>query len=622
MNPGLRGRLALSHLLVVSLTLGGLALWLPPAVERDEVAGLERQLAQQAVLLRRLSRPMMAASGRRGRELQALTQQMGGEIGARVTLIDARGRVLADTHHDPATMENHADRPEVREALRAGMGESERYSHTLGMHRLYVAVPVWDERPGPGRAPLGVVRLSLSLDEVQRHGERLRQALLLTLGAAALIAVGLSILFARTLTRPLRLLRDAALGLAQGDLTRRAPVKSQDEIGDLARAFDRMATRLDESIAALARDRGQMRAVFDTMADGLLVADPDARVRLLNPAAGVLLGVSAAGAAGKTVLDVTLDAPLQTMVDEVLRSGEAAYRERALRTPVERVVAVSAVPISAAGRGSGGPSPEARVAGSPESVSPARALPAGAVLVFHDLTAARRVERMRRDFVANASHELRTPLASMRLMVETLLGGAREDPEAAERFLQILDRELRRMTDLVNDLLALSRLDAYVEAALETVPLAPLVAELEAGWQAVANERGLRLAVAVADGLTVRAETQGMRQVLTNLVDNALKYTPTGEVRVTARWDGDRAVVEVADTGIGIPAADLDRVFERFYRVDKDRSRDIGGTGLGLSIVKHLVQAYGGSITVQSRLNRGSTFRVALPGAETADKVE
>jgi signal transduction histidine kinase len=226
---------------------------------------------------------------------------------------------------------------------------------------------------------------------------------------------------------------------------------------------------------------------------------------------------------------------------------------------------------------------------------------------------------MRRDFVANASHELRTPLASMRVMVETLLNGAREDPEAAHRFLQILDRELHRMTDLVNDLLVLSRLDAPVEAIeLQRVVLGPIVTELEEGWQAVAAERGLRLAVAVPEELAVRGEKEGVRQILSNLIDNALKYTPAGQIQVSARREGEQVVLEVRDTGIGIPAADLDRIFERFYRVDKDRSRDLGGTGLGLSIVKHLAQAYGGSIAVESRLNRGSLFRVRLK-AEDAD---
>jgi signal transduction histidine kinase len=203
--------------------------------------------------------------------------------------------------------------------------------------------------------------------------------------------------------------------------------------------------------------------------------------------------------------------------------------------------------------------------------------------------------------------------------VETLLNGAREDPEATQHFLEILDRELLRMTALVNDLLELSRLDAHVEAApRQCVSLSPLVAELEAGWHAVAGDRGLQLEVSVPEGLTILGEAQGTRQILNNLLDNALKYTPAGgQVRVSARQEEELAILEVADTGIGIPAADLDRIFERFYRVDRDRSRRVpacgwGGTGLGLSIVKHLVQSYGGSITVESRLNRGTTFRVIL----------
>jgi two-component system, OmpR family, phosphate regulon sensor histidine kinase PhoR len=460
-----------------------------------------------------------------------------------------------------------------------------------------------EPRPGLHHSPLtthhspaGVVRLSVSLAEVHSYGARLQGSLLLGLGAAALIAVGLSLLFARSLTQPLQMLRDVAMGLARGDMSRRALLRSRDEIGELARTFDGMATRLEETIAELGRDRGQMRTVLDTMADGLLVTDSDGRVRLLNPSAAALLGADPASVSGKTVLEITLDAPLQSLVDSVLRTGAAATLERSLRTPAERTVMVSAVPIR-----------------PPKDERDGPDAPVGVVLVFHDLTAARRVERMRRDFVANASHELRTPLASMRVMVDTLLGGARDDPEAAQRFLQILDRELHRMTNLVNDLLVLSRLDAPVEAAdHERVPLAPLVAELEVGWQAVAQERGLGLAVDVPEELAVRGEKDGVRQILANLVDNAVKYTPAGQIRVSAQRDGGSVLLEVSDTGIGIPAADQERIFERFYRVDKDRSRAVGGTGLGLSIVKHLVQAYGGSISVESRLNRGSLFRVWL----------
>ena len=614
------------------------AFWLPRAIERYEVTRLEQQLADEARLVRRLVGPLVPGTGPalrapapRPDHLQAFTQQLGSEVGARVTIIDVHGRVLADSLHDPKTMENHANRPEIRTALRMGLGQSLRYSRTLGMERLYVAVPVWRDE-GKVRNE-GVVRLSLSLDEVHRYVRQVRHALLFGLMLAALAAVGLSLIIARSLARPLRVLRDIALGSAQGDLIREVALRSHDEIGDLAEAFDRMATRLKGTIAELARDRSQMRAVLNHMVDGLLVTDAAGRVRLLNPAAARLLGVTTAAVSSRTVLDLTLDAPLQSLVEEVLRTGAAAVRERSLRTPIEHVVAVSAVPIGATEGEAGAegdladrPSPASLIPrpASLPSPSPSDAAPTGVVLVFHDLTAVRRVERMRRDFVANASHELRTPLASMRVMVETLLAGAREDPEAAQHFLQILDRELHRMTALVNDLLELSRLDAGVEAAHTImIALAPLAAELEAGWRAVADDRGLRLEVSMPEGLAVWAEARGVRQILTNLLDNALKYTPAGgQVRVSARQENEDVVLEVADTGIGIPAADLDRIFERFYRVDRDRSRDLGGTGLGLSIVKHLAQAYGGSVAVESHLNRGSTFRVSLLLADAEDPSE
>jgi two-component system phosphate regulon sensor histidine kinase PhoR len=654
----LRGRLALSHFLVACTALAVVALWLPRAVEQYQITNLERRLADEARLVRRLVAPLLTTP--QPDRIQAFTQQVGSEVGARVTLIDLHGRVLGDSLHDPATMDNHANRPEIRAALRMGLGQSQRYSHTLGMGRLYIAVPVWRDEgraslsspliPHPSPLPSGVVRLSLSLDDVHGYVRQVRNTLLFSLLPAALAAIGLSLLLARSLTQPLWMLRNAALGWAPDDLIRNVARRSHDEIGELAEAFDRMGTRLKGTIAELARDRSQMRAVLNTMVDGLLVTDAAGQVRLLNPAAARLLGVTAATVSGRTVLDLTLDAPLQSLVDEVLRTGATAVCERSLRTPAERVVAVSAVPIGRdEGRGTRdegrgmrdegkgmrdeeepAPSHPSSLIPHPSSLSPPHpssliphpsSLPLGVVLVFHDLTAARRVERMRRDFVANASHELRTPLASMRVMVETLLTGAREDPEAAQHFLQILDRELQRMTALVNDLLELSRLDARVESApTESIALAPLAAELEVGWQAVARDRGLRLELLLPEGLSVRGEVQGVRQILANLLDNALKYTPAGgQVHVSGRQEGDHVFLDVSDTGIGIPAADLERIFERFYRVDKDRSRDLGGTGLGLSIVKHLVQTYGGSVAVESRLNRGSTFRVSLPLASGSD---
>jgi two-component system phosphate regulon sensor histidine kinase PhoR len=621
---GLYRRLALSHFLVACTALLVVALWLPRGIEHYQVANLERQLVDEARLVRRAAEPLLITP--RPDRIQAFTRQVGVDLGAHVTIVDRQGRVLGDSLYDPATLENHAARPEVRAALRLAPEQTQRYGRSLGLTQLDVAVPVFAPA---SHLPLGVVQLSLALADVYRYVQGVRNTLLLSMLLAALAAIGLSLLLSRSLTQPLRLLRNAALGWSQGDLIRDVALSSPDEIGELAEAFDRMATRLKGTIAELARDRSQMRAVLNTMVDGLLVTDGAGQVRLLNPAAARLLGIATTSISGKTVLDLTLDAPLQSLVNEVLRTGAPAIRERSLRTPAERVVAVSAVPIGGAVDGELREEDDDPAAASPSPVPPLSspplpspgAAPTGVVLVFHDLTAARRVERMRRDFVANASHELRTPLASMRVMVETLLNGAREDPEAAQHFLQILDRELQRMTALVNDLLELSRLDARVEAApAQRVALAPLAAELEAGWQAVAGDRGLQLEVDVPEGLMILGEVQGMRQILNNLLDNALKYTPAGgQVSVLARREGEQIVLEVTDTGIGIPAADRDRIFERFYRVDRDRSRDMGGTGLGLSIVKHLVQSYGGSVVVESRLNRGSTFRVTLPLASDSE---
>lgn len=518
-------------------------------------------------------------------QLQAQMVRLSRETRARITLIAADGKVLADSSGPPEHIDNHGDRPEVLEAKNSGVGVKTRFSSTVHEPMMYVA-----RRHDTG--PVRYVRLALPLDAVAAEIRWLAGVVWTTVGVTLLLALILSFVIARRISAPLVELASAANSIAQGDYGKRVLVGSTDEVGALAASFNEMSVACANQMAQMQHDRQQLLAIFRSMVEGVVVIDAEQSIQFLNEAASQLLDVPIDAAQGRKIWHLFRNRQLGEAVDKVLASEEPLRCELEWQGEERKVFAVHGT----------------RLPGDPVR---------GAVLVFHDITNVRKLERVRQDFVANVSHELKTPLAAIKATVETLLDGALQDPEHNVRFLERVRENADRLHRLVHDLLTLGRIESGQETMeIRPIPLSVLVSGCVARQADRARAKGLQLTqIEPAGEVSVAADEDALAEILDNLVDNAIKYTPAGTI--TLRWfaEGSDAVLHVCDTGVGIPEKDLPRVFERFYRVDKARSRELGGTGLGLSIVKHLVQKLGGNVTAVSQIEQGSTFMVRLPRA-------
>lgn len=530
-----------------------------------------------------------AGGGRLPAETEARMQRLRADTGVRYTLGRADGRVLVDSDRDARELPGHADRPEVRAALDGREGFAVRHSETLQTKMMYVALPV--EAPGD----VAWVRTSLPLVELDQRRSDFQRTVFLSVLLACVVGVALGWLVARSVTQPLRRMSRAARAMAAGDVDLRLPAHDNDEIGALGRSLNLMASQSRERFESLREDRNKLQAVLGGMVEGVVAVDSDESVLILNRAAAKLLQADPEKAIGQSLHDVTRVHGIADVITETLESGVDQSRELLLPGfAQDRILEVHAAPL--------------RAPGNDEM---------GAILVLHDVTELRRLEGVRRDFVANVSHELKTPLTAIRGILETILDDE-EMPEATQRrFLGKLDDHSRRLVQIVTDLLNLTRVESRPEGLVRE-PLdfrLPLRASLRA-LEGAADERKVRLVASLPDEpLAILGDRPSLRLVTDNLIDNAVKYTPAGgEVRVSlAKESEEWLVLEVRDTGVGIAEKHRERVFERFYRVDKARSRELGGTGLGLSIVKHVSLAHGGDVELESTLGEGSTFRVRLP---------
>ncbi len=521
-------------------------------------------------------------------QLQQLLKRLGEETGTRMSLLDRHGGVLADTNKAPQKMESHADRPEIIEAARSGVGVAERVSATVGLPMLYVAVPVVEDGQTVGFARVATDRRAIAAEISTLR--RLLWALALLVTAVALV---LTYFLVGRIIRPLGSLVQSAQAFAVGDFSHPVAGNGHDELSTLGGAFSRMQYELAQRVQELEENGQRLETVLGSMVEGVIAVDPQQRILLANDASRRLLGLSKGPILGRPLLEITRSRDMQTAVAEALHSQRASKTEFEVLGDTRRVLSVRA----------------ARLPGTPT---------AGAVLVLHDITELRRLENMRREFVANVSHELKTPLASIKAYAETLQLGAVHDPQHNLEFVGRIEEQADRLHQLIVDLIHLARVESGQEAFdITDVPVAAVVESCVAQHADAAGGKQIALQVAPpSEPLRVRADEEGLRSILDNLVINAIKYTPEGG-RVVVRWRSENAavVIEVEDNGIGIARKHQSRVFERFYRVDKARSRELGGTGLGLSIVKHLAQAFGGRIGLTSEIGVGSTFQVRLPRA-------
>jgi two-component system, OmpR family, phosphate regulon sensor histidine kinase PhoR len=609
MRWGLRSKLVLVTACLIAAALISADLFLSRALDRDLTRRVRSDLARRLDLIE----GWVAAHPPPEGDLPSwdqLADQLGDRAAARVSLIAADGRVLGDSGVALADMpgvENHIGREEVVAALARGGGSAVRVSATVDRAMLYLA-----RRTTIQGGATVVVRAALPLTEVEQALARLHWLLLGGSLLAVVVAVLLSILTARMIGRSLQSIAAAARQIAQGNLDVRIRPETRDEIGQLAATLDQLADSLSATLRALRDERDRLGRILEAMEEGILVVGNDRAILMANPAARVLLLSAAqsstdaearrthAGAPleGRSLLQAVRSADLDAIVDQTLQAQQPASGEVAIDRPRARRLLVHAAPL-------GGQSP-------------------GAVVVLVDVTEIRRLEAVRKDFVANVSHELRTPLTAVRTAVETARVTLGQDPREADRFLAIADRHAERLTALVRDLLDLSRVESG-HLALEMGPVsAPeIVAEVLALFREAASRRRIGLSSDLpADLPLVTADWEALTQVVTNLVENAVKYCDEGgTVTVAAHRqvdDSDTVHLQVKDSGPGIAAKHLPRLFERFYRVDPGRSRERGGTGLGLSIVKHLCEAMGATVSVESQPGRGSTFTVKLPVAAAA----
>lgn len=510
---------------------------------------------------------------------------------SRITVIAADGRVLGDSSQNYTRMPNHRDRPEFRAALAGREGFVIRYSQTLKKNFIYAALPLRLEN-----RIIGAVRVAKNLSQVSQEIFRIRALIAGGIGLTALLAVGLGALWIFRATRPILELQRVAVGIARGDFSGRVRIFGQDELVDLGLTFNQMAERLSLSFNIIQTEKRKLEAILENLADGILVLDKQLNLMLVNPAAQRMLGLDPETVKGRPVLEAVLNHHLLDLIQQVNRTQETLQSELQLYYPADTQLQVLLAPLK-------------DETGSIQ----------GSIAVLHDLTQLRRLERVRQDFVANVSHELRTPVAAVKAMTETLLSGGWREHQMLLRYLRAIDQESDRMANLINDLLALAKLDSKPEVERQPFDLVDLVAEVGERFTPMTSEAPtLALDLPKAPLPPAYGNRDQIKQVLINLLDNAFKYTPAGgNIRVSIRVETEMLKVSVADTGIGIPEADRDRIFERFYRVDKGRSRELGGTGLGLSIVKHIVESHGGKVTVDSKLNRGSVFSFTLPVANS-----
>jgi len=527
--------------------------------------------------------PSMAA-------LQSWVEEFGRQTGFRITVIAADGKVLADNQGNPATMDNHAGRPEVRDAQRMGTGVSIRFSHTVEKNELYLA----HRLESPANQGL-VLRLALPLQEISQGFQSTQQGLLLIWVFLFLLALTLGYLFTRSLTDRIESIRKFSEKVAHGNLDARVKEVNSDELGNLAQSLNATADELQGTIDALRSEKNRVAAILEGMRAGVLVIDREGRITLMNPVLGRILQADLNESLGKKVIAVVRNAELKGILDRVLAEKKEATATVEMALGTRRSFEVVAVPLGEAGPTSG-----------------------GVVAVLHDITRLKELENIRKDFVANVSHELRTPLTSIRGFAETLLDGALDDRNNNRRFVEIIRSHAVRLSDLTMDLLTLATLEAEsFQLKLETIDLPTLVQEVFESFRPLGLAKRQELEARIQSGLPpIKVDRGRIRQVLTNLLDNAVKFTPEqGTISVEVRLNPDRSGVElhVKDRGIGIPSSDLPRIFERFYRVDKARSREQGGTGLGLAIVKHIVEAHRGQVSVKSTLGQGSDFCVTLP---------
>jgi len=575
----IRWRTGIVFAVLIIACISGLGVYLSHLTRDDHLDTLRTQLADQALLIGDSSAPYF--SGSQTQSLDALAKRLGEQIGARITIINKDGVVLGDSEEDPATMDNHSNRPEVIEAISQGTGSTIRYSSTLGYNMMYVAVPITSNG-----AVAGVARVALPLTQIDKSLQHINRVIIIGAVIAAVTAILLAFQLLRITTEPVKKLTQLSKRMAQGELDQEIQITSRDEVGELARAFNQMAVRLKEMVALITNERDRMATILSNIDDAIFMVNGNGKITAMNRAAESIFQISEGKALGHTFIEIVRDHELNRLLQRCLSTRRQQTGAVEIK-PKKQFLGVVATPLSGDG---------------------------GCLAHIQDLTELRRLEMIRQDFISNISHELRTPIASVKALAETLNEGAVEDPSVAKDFLSRINAEADKLAQMVQELGELSRIESG-EAPLQirSINIAEAIGHAVDRLRAQADRAELKLDIDSPPTLPeVLADEARVEQVLVNLIHNAIKFTPSGgRISISAKAKDNDIMVSVADTGIGIPPDDLPRIFERFYKADKSRTG--GGTGLGLAIAKHIVEAHDGRIWAESVEGKGSNFNFTLP---------
>jgi two-component system phosphate regulon sensor histidine kinase PhoR len=567
-------------LIVVSMTV--LGIFLTNSVRNTQLNNLANQLETEARIVSEVSLPYLSDAADEN-SIDAIVKTLGVQIDERITVIATDGTVLGDSDEDPSIMENHSTRPEVKEAIESGYGESIRYSTTLDEKMMYVAVLVTD-----GQYNYGIARAALPVTQVDELVNSIINSVVLATIITALLIIIAILVIAPATTRPIAELTRASRRIADGDFDYKITAGGSDESGQLARAFNEMRLKIKDMIDKISADRAELLTILENMTDGIIMTDNEGNITLVNAACKKILNVEGKEITAKPLIEVFRDHQLNDILKRCLNTGKqqaTQFESGALKKFIQAV----AIPVSSDGLN-------------------------GALILLQDLTELRSLQTMRRELIGNISHEFRTPLAGIKAMAETLQDGAINEQDAARDFLNRIEAEVDRLTQMVSELTELSRIESgKVELMPEIVDINRLIQEVLDQLAPQAERQNLVLKIRFDAGqLLVKADKERMRQVIINLVHNSIKFSRPGEtITAITGKQGNLAVIEIADEGTGISKDDLLHIFERFYKADKSRSGQ--GTGMGLAIAKHIVQAHGGSISATSEEGRGTTIRFTLP---------
>lgn len=580
----------LFNLFIISLVFFLFTILIIRELEKHDKALTEERLLTEANLLREVLKTPITQGKKE--EIKSLISEVGKKIEIRITVLDKDGVVIGDSEEDPARMENHAKRPEVIDAVSKGTGKSIRYSTTVKKDMFYVALPV-ENQTGEVEA---IVRTALSLSFLEKLFSPLKSKVIYLALILIFIAISLSFISSRALTKSLDKTIKLSEEIAKGNFNVSIPISDKKgEIGKLNLALSTMAKKLDDLFKQVSLEKTQLEIVLSTMSEGVMVVRGDGTITLINSALKDMLGIKD-DSIGKPYWEILRIREIMDLVEKVIKKQVAEKREISVFYPTERYFLTSAIPLNSEVK--------------------------EAIFVIFDITEFKRLERIKADIVANVSHELRTPLTAIKGYVETLEEGAYENPEERNHFLSIIKRHTDRLINIVSDLLLLSEIERKSapwgeepKAAFENVDFKEVVYSSLEALKSRVEEKGINVSLSIKEDLPkYRGDRFLLEQMFINLIDNALKYTPErGTIGVQVNQSDSHFGIVVFDSGVGIPKEHLPRIFERFYRADKTRSRKLGGTGLGLSIVKHVVILHGGEIQVESEVGKGSRFIITFP---------